>query len=76
VAWLAHESCPVNGECFTVGAGHMARVSIVVTEGHIDREPTIESYAANVEQIMGGATSEVTPTSSQAFARMFEGYAG
>jgi NAD(P)-dependent dehydrogenase (short-subunit alcohol dehydrogenase family) len=26
VAWLAHESCEVNGECFSVGAGRAARV--------------------------------------------------
>ena len=25
VAWLAHESCGSNGECFSVGAGHVAR---------------------------------------------------
>ncbi|HMC68160.1 MAG TPA: SDR family NAD(P)-dependent oxidoreductase, partial [Mycobacteriales bacterium] len=45
VAWLAHESCPANGECFSVGAGHVARVSIVATDGFIDRDITIESVA-------------------------------
>ena len=76
VAWLAHESCPANGECFTVGAGHLARVSIVATDGYIDREPTPESYAEHAEEILHGPTSEVTATSSKAFARMFEGYPG
>ena len=76
VAWLAHASCPANGECFSVGAGHLAKVSLVVTEGFVDREPTPESYAAHAGEILGGTTTEVTPTSSRAFARMFEGYAG
>ena len=76
VAWLAHETCPANGECFTVGAGHLARVSIVVTDGYIDREPTIESYAEHADEILNGPTSEVTPISSSAFARMFDGYPG
>jgi NAD(P)-dependent dehydrogenase (short-subunit alcohol dehydrogenase family) len=76
VAWLGHESCPANGDCFTVGAGHLARVSVVVTDGYIDREPTIECYAAHADEIMRGPTSEISLSSSQAFARMFEGYSG
>ena len=76
VAWLAHESCPANGECFTVGAGHLARVSIVVTDGFVDRSPTIESYAAHASEILEGPTSEITPISSKSFQRMFEGYTG
>jgi NAD(P)-dependent dehydrogenase (short-subunit alcohol dehydrogenase family) len=76
VGWLAHESCPANGECFTVGAGHVARVSIVTTDGFIDRDPTIDSVAAHADQILDGPTSEVTAFGSNAFARMFEGYPG
>jgi NAD(P)-dependent dehydrogenase (short-subunit alcohol dehydrogenase family) len=76
VGWLAHESCPANGECFTVGAGHVARVSVVATEGFIDRELTIDSVAGHADVIMDGVTSEVTPFRSNAFARMFEGYNG
>jgi NAD(P)-dependent dehydrogenase (short-subunit alcohol dehydrogenase family) len=76
VAWLAHESCPANGECFTVGAGHLARVSIVAADGYIDRDPTPESYADHADEILHGPTTEITPTSSSAFARMFEGYTG
>ena len=74
VGWLAHESCPANGECFTTGGGHVARVSIEVVEGFVDRDPTIESLAAHASEIMEGATSTVTPVSSRSFVRMFEGY--
>lgn len=76
VGWLAHESCPANGQCFTVGAGHLARVTIEVVDGYVDREPTIESYAAHAAQVMDGPTTEITPISSRSFARMFEGYPG
>ncbi len=76
VGWLAHESCPANGECFTVGAGHVARVSIVATDGFIDRDPTIDSVAEHADEIMHGPTSEVTAFRSTAFARMFQGYQG
>jgi NAD(P)-dependent dehydrogenase (short-subunit alcohol dehydrogenase family) len=76
VGWLAHESCPANGECFTVGAGHVARVSIVVPEGFVDREPTMESIAEHADQIMNGPAEEITPFRSPSFPRMFEGYPG
>jgi NAD(P)-dependent dehydrogenase (short-subunit alcohol dehydrogenase family) len=76
VGWLAHESCPANGECFTVGAGHVARVSLVAVDGFVDRDITIDSVAAHSGEIMDGPTSEVTAIRSSAFARMFENYPG
>jgi NAD(P)-dependent dehydrogenase (short-subunit alcohol dehydrogenase family) len=76
VGWLGHEQCPANGECFTVGAGHVARVSIVVTDGFIDRELTIDSLAEHADEVMQGPTSEITPFTSNTFARMFDGYTG
>lgn len=33
VAWLVHEDVPVTGEVYSVGAGHIARVFIGVTQG-------------------------------------------
>jgi NAD(P)-dependent dehydrogenase (short-subunit alcohol dehydrogenase family) len=76
VGWLAHESCPANGDCFTVGAGHVARVSTVATDGFIDRDLTIDSVAEHADQILHGPATEVTAFGSNAFARMFEGYPG
>ena len=52
VGWLAHEACPLTGEWFTVGGGHVARVAITVTEGYLDRDATIDSIAAHVDEIM------------------------
>ena len=76
VAWLGHDTCPANGECFTVGAGHVGLVKLVTTEGFIDRDITIDSVAEHADQIMNGPVSDVTAISSAAFARMFEGYPG
>jgi NAD(P)-dependent dehydrogenase (short-subunit alcohol dehydrogenase family) len=76
VGWLAHESCPVSGECFSVGGGHVARVSLVVNEGYVDRDATIESFAAHFEEVMGGPTTEVSPSASPVMARMLGGFRG
>lgn len=76
VAWLAHDSCLANGECFSVGAGHVARVSLSINDGFVDRDPTIESVADHADQILGGPTTEMTLGSAAAMARMFDGFDG
>lgn len=76
VGWLAHESCPANGLCFTTGGGHVALVRLEVVEGFVDREPTIESLAAHSAEILDGPTSTVSAVSSRSFVRMFEGFQG
>ena len=46
-AFLADESCPVNGEIYAAGAGRFARLFIASTEGYVHpgTEPTIEDVA-------------------------------
>ncbi|WP_105972073.1 SDR family NAD(P)-dependent oxidoreductase [Streptomyces geranii] len=53
VAYLAHESCPVNGEIYTAGAGRFARLFIGSTEGYVheDGPATVEDVAANWDTI-------------------------
>ncbi|MER5185254.1 SDR family NAD(P)-dependent oxidoreductase [Streptomyces sp. NPDC002896] len=53
VAYLAHESCPVNGEIYTAGAGRFGRIFIASTEGYVhqDGPPTIETVAGNWDTI-------------------------
>ncbi|MGY1502486.1 SDR family NAD(P)-dependent oxidoreductase [Streptomyces sp. QTS52] len=53
VAYLAHESCPVNGEIYTAGAGRFARLFIASTEGYVhqDGPATVEDVAANWDSI-------------------------
>ncbi|MER5754509.1 SDR family NAD(P)-dependent oxidoreductase [Streptomyces sp. NPDC002088] len=55
VAYLAHESCPVNGEIYAAGAGRFTRVFLASTQGYAhppsQDTPTVEDVAANWEQI-------------------------
>jgi NAD(P)-dependent dehydrogenase (short-subunit alcohol dehydrogenase family) len=53
VAFLAHESCPVNGEIYAAGAGRFARLFIASTPGyvHAEGEPTIEDVARQWDAI-------------------------
>ena len=48
-AYLAHESCPVNGEMYAAGAGRFARLFIASTAGyvHAGTDATIEDVAAH-----------------------------
>lgn len=54
-AYLAHESCPVNGEIYAAGAGRFTRVFFASTQGYAHPQdqgtPTVEDVAANWEQI-------------------------
>jgi NAD(P)-dependent dehydrogenase (short-subunit alcohol dehydrogenase family) len=51
VAYLAHESCEVSGEVYTVGGGHVARVFVGVAPGFTKKDLTVEDVAENLEQI-------------------------
>ncbi len=46
-AYLAHESCPVNGEIYAAGAGRFARIFVATTPGYVHPGPgvTIEDVA-------------------------------
>jgi len=75
VGWLAHEACPVTGECFSVGGGHYARVTLEITHGLVDRDATIERIAAGASEILDSARAPVAGAQgSSAMRRMFEGF--
>jgi len=61
VAFLAHESCPVNGEIYAAGAGRFARIFIASTEGYVhpDTPATIEDIAKNWDTINDESTYSV-----------------
>jgi NAD(P)-dependent dehydrogenase (short-subunit alcohol dehydrogenase family) len=46
-AYLAHESCPANGEMYAAGAGRFARIFLATTPGYVHRgaDVTIEDVA-------------------------------
>src|SRR5688500_11739983 len=47
VTYLAHESCEVSGEVYSVGGGRVARVFIGVTPGFVKHDLTAEDVAEN-----------------------------
>jgi NAD(P)-dependent dehydrogenase (short-subunit alcohol dehydrogenase family) len=75
VAYLAHESCPVNGEVLVAGARRFARIFIGHTEGYLHDgpdSPTIEDVAANFEVVVNEA-GYYAPADLQAWTgRYFE----
>ena len=55
VAFLAHESCPVTGECIESVGGEIFRHYMARTPGFTDRDHTIETIAERFGEIMDGA---------------------
>jgi NAD(P)-dependent dehydrogenase (short-subunit alcohol dehydrogenase family) len=51
VAFLAHETCPVNGEMYAAGAGRFARIFVASTPGYVAGAPTIEDIAQHWDEI-------------------------
>ncbi|ETK31951.1 SDR family oxidoreductase [Microbispora sp. ATCC PTA-5024] len=52
VAYLAHESCPVSGEVFSVGAGRVARVFVAEGPGWRTDDLTVEAIRDNWDAVM------------------------
>jgi NAD(P)-dependent dehydrogenase (short-subunit alcohol dehydrogenase family) len=58
--YLAHESCPLNGEVLQVGMGGISRLAVVHTQG-IAKEPlTAEDIAENISTILDVTDARVT----------------
>jgi NAD(P)-dependent dehydrogenase (short-subunit alcohol dehydrogenase family) len=75
VGWLAHEACPVTGECFSVGGGHYAKVSLEIAHGLVDRDATIERIAAGAPEILDSPRTPIGGAQgSAAMRRMFDGF--
>ena len=72
VGWLAHEACDVNGEWFTVGGGHVARVVVGVTRGVAERDATIETIAERASEILEGPALPI----GDALQQMMQGFTG
>jgi hypothetical protein len=61
VAFLAHERCPVTGECIESVGGEVRRVYIAQTQGFADRELTIETVMRRWPEVMAGAAQSIIP---------------
>ncbi|MGE4303316.1 MAG: SDR family NAD(P)-dependent oxidoreductase [Novosphingobium sp.] len=58
VVFLAHESCPVNGECIDSVGGDVQRCYISRTKGFSDRDQTVETIAERFAEVMDEAGAE------------------
>ena len=74
VVWLGHESCALNGETLSVGAGWQAGISISMADGYSERELTPELIAQNETTMMNSDTSPVTAFGSRAVKNLLRGF--
>jgi len=51
-AYLAHESCQLNGETFAVGGGQVLRMALVLSKGIYDENLSLEFVAKNIDKLM------------------------
>ena len=51
-AFLAHESCALNGEVFVAGAGQVMRMAVLQNEGFTKDDLTPEDVVANLGKVM------------------------
>jgi NAD(P)-dependent dehydrogenase (short-subunit alcohol dehydrogenase family) len=61
VAFLAHENCPVTGECIDAVGGEVHRTYIAQTPGFTDPRLTVESLALHWDQVMAGSAQSLIP---------------
>jgi hypothetical protein len=59
VAYLAHESCAVNGETFISGMGMVARLALVAAPGFSSDDMTPEAIAQNISTAMDMTDAQV-----------------
>jgi NAD(P)-dependent dehydrogenase (short-subunit alcohol dehydrogenase family) len=59
VAFLAHESCPMTGECLESMGGHVSRMYLARTPGFTEHGLTLEAMARRWPEAMAGAAEGV-----------------
>ena len=62
VAYLAHQSCPVNGECINTAGGHVSRTYVMENPGFTDKDLTVERLAARWDEVMDTRGSRIVDT--------------
>jgi NAD(P)-dependent dehydrogenase (short-subunit alcohol dehydrogenase family) len=68
VVVLAHESCPVSGECVLAGGGRIARLALAVTEGYISDIATAEDYRTHLDEALDSQAMFVPKDRADEFA--------
>jgi NAD(P)-dependent dehydrogenase (short-subunit alcohol dehydrogenase family) len=62
-AFLAHESCPLNGEVLQIGMGSVARIAVVRAHGIVKDPLTAEDIADNLDSILDLTDADVIGSS-------------
>ena len=70
-AFLAHQECPVSGEIYTVGAGHVARFFIGRTTGFFSPNLSIEDVRDHLDEIRDEAGYTVPGGSAAELSELF-----
>ncbi|OBF97553.1 short-chain dehydrogenase [Mycobacterium sp. 852014-52450_SCH5900713] len=70
-AFLTHRECPVSGEIYTVGAGHVARFFIGRTKGFYDPDLSIEDVRDHLDEIRDEAGYTVPGGPADEMAELF-----
>jgi NAD(P)-dependent dehydrogenase (short-subunit alcohol dehydrogenase family) len=52
IAYLAHESCPLNGETLVCGGGQVMRIALIETKGAMTEKITPEFIADNIDTVL------------------------
>jgi NAD(P)-dependent dehydrogenase (short-subunit alcohol dehydrogenase family) len=59
VVYLAHQSCPLNGEVLICGGGRTVRLAVIETAGLTREEMTPEDIAENLDELMDTSDAQV-----------------
>jgi NAD(P)-dependent dehydrogenase (short-subunit alcohol dehydrogenase family) len=76
VAFLAHADCPISGEIYTVGAGHVARFFIGRTKGYYNPALTAEDVRAHLGEIRDLTTYTVPSGPAEEMAELCKAIMG
>ncbi|MDE0364750.1 MAG: SDR family NAD(P)-dependent oxidoreductase [Gammaproteobacteria bacterium] len=69
VALLAHSACSFSGELLGVGGGVVNRLFVGETQGYLDRDLTIESVHAHIDEIFDMKGYEPLASTAEAAAK-------
>jgi NAD(P)-dependent dehydrogenase (short-subunit alcohol dehydrogenase family) len=59
VVYLAHESCPLNGEVLICGGGRAVRLAVIETKGITREKMTPEDIAESLDEVMDTGDAQV-----------------
>jgi NAD(P)-dependent dehydrogenase (short-subunit alcohol dehydrogenase family) len=76
VAYLAHEDCPVSGEMYTVGAGHVARFFVGRTDGYFNPALSMEDVRDHFDEIRDETGYTVPRDPGEETGRLFRTVGG